>query len=234
MCCRTVLRDRELNSGRTSEERVMTATPRDTAGARKHPGSNWPDVLILPPNTACSYLPCTTAPPGTKEALPQTELQVLDVFITQLAVSILSNKRSPPPPPPALCVTFETKPNQDKWILWNVIVKNACMCVEVERGGGGCLFCFLTHRLDTTAEIQQMCPFSDRDRHTPLWQSGATGRMRKTQSSYLVHYIFSIVIDNRSRPPAFSPPFFSTSVWDLMNNRNVMKFIFHISKTCEA
>lgn len=46
-------------------------------------------------------------------------LQVLDGFITLLVASIPSNKRSS-----CLCVTSETKPNQDKWIPRDVIVGN--------------------------------------------------------------------------------------------------------------
>lgn len=84
-------------------------------------------------------------------------LQVLDGFITLLVASILSNKRSR-----CLCVTSETKPNQDKWIPRDVIV-----------GIGGrrerAHYFSLPHHLDTTAQVQQMCPFGDRD--TRQWQS---------------------------------------------------------------
>lgn len=87
-----------------------------------------------------------------------------------------------------------------------------------------------THLLDTTAQIQQMCPFGDRDtreRQTHSCESqGATKCMRKTQSSYLLHYIFGNAINNH-RPLSASSSFsFSTSVWELMNNRNTIKIIF--------
>lgn len=84
-----------------------------------------------------------------------------------------------------------------------------------------------------------MCPFGDRDTGARQTHScdrregwgrlgGGTKCMRKTQSSFLVHYIFSIVINNHRRLPASSSFSFSTSVWELMNNRNITKFIFQI------
>lgn len=98
--------------GRIQSENIQRKScdvdTRDIAGVRKDPGLTGQHINLAT-NTACSYLPSTRASPRTKEALPQTALQVLDIFIRLLVASILSNKRGP-----CLCVTSETKPNQDK------------------------------------------------------------------------------------------------------------------------
>lgn len=104
-----LLLSRKVHSGSEGTQRPgFDVDTGDKARVRKHPGLTGQHINLAT-STTRSYLLCTRAPRGTKDVLPQAALQVLDTFIALLAASILSNKRSP-----RLCVTSETKPNQDK------------------------------------------------------------------------------------------------------------------------
>lgn len=117
-----------------TQKKSYDVDTRDIARVRKHPGLTGQHINLAT-NTACSYLLCTRASPGTKEALPQTALQVLDIFITLLAASILRNKRSPP----LVChLRDKAKPRQ--------MNSSACDCFK--RGGEGSILShiFLTQQ----------------------------------------------------------------------------------------
>lgn len=148
---------------RNIQRKSYDVDTRDIAGVRKHPGLTGQHINLAT-NTACSYLLGTRAPPGTKEALPQTASQVLDIFITLLAASILSNKRSP-----RLCVTCETKPNQDKWI------PRHCDCLKCGGAEGGKKGSILSHIFLTQQHRYNKCALFGRQRHrgetdAELWQ----------------------------------------------------------------
>lgn len=85
----------------------------------------------------------------------------------------------------------------------------------------------LSHIFLTQQRRYNKCALSEteapeRDTRTSARVKGATKCVRKTQSSYLLHYIFGIAINNHTPLSASPSSSFSTSVWELMNNKNII------------
>lgn len=144
----------------------------DIAGVRKHPGLTGQHINLAT-NTAYSYLLCTRASPGTKEALPQTALQVLDIFITLLLASILSNKRGPL----LVCHLWDkAKPRQ--------MNSSACDCLKCE---GERIYSFHTSSWHNSTDTTNV-PFSETETRgetdAPLWQS--RGHQMYEENSILI------------------------------------------------
>lgn len=79
------------------------------AGVRKHPGPAG-QRINLATDAACSYLRRTRASRGTKGALPQTAQAGFGHFYYTVSGINFEQQKGPR----AVCVTSETKPNQDK------------------------------------------------------------------------------------------------------------------------
>lgn len=84
---------------------------RDIAGVRKHPGLT-EQHINLATNTVWCYLLSTRSSTATKEALPHTTRQVLDVFITQLAAINFEQQKE--------CVTSPDKVCARVWVVGGV------------------------------------------------------------------------------------------------------------------